>query len=127
MITIVGIGLGAVLAWQAIKGATAAVDAAGEAIKGGAINPGSANNLAYRGANAIGAAASGDESWSLGAKLFEWLNPGAVAAERAVTSSTPARAAGTTSSAASTAPASAMTGPTFGDLSGGNYYPWSYL
>lgn len=49
-----------------------------------AFNPTSSENLAYQGANSIGAAIAGErpEDFSLGARIWEWLNPSAVEAER---------------------------------------------
>jgi hypothetical protein len=69
---------------------------AAESVGGGAaavldsMNPFSANNFAYRGANALGATLSGDPAFNLGSSLFDVLNPGALAAERAVFSPVPA-------------------------------------
>lgn len=37
-------------------------------------NPASPDNLAYRGANAIGAALTGDQDFSLGARIWEWTH-----------------------------------------------------
>lgn len=49
---------------------------------GDAINPVSDKNLAYTGTNAVGAAISGDEHWSLGVAIWEFMNPQAVERER---------------------------------------------
>lgn len=40
----------------------------------GAFNPTSDNNLIYRGVNAVGGAISGSDNWSLGTKIYDWLN-----------------------------------------------------
>ncbi len=68
-------------AWVLWKGASTV----GEAVSNGAINPASPNNVAARSVNAVGAAASGDDSWNLGSRIFELMNPSTVAAERALT------------------------------------------
>jgi hypothetical protein len=72
-----GVGVALVVLWQARKAAAAVADA----IKAGAVDPTSSNNLAYRASNAVGGAVTGDANYSMGAHLWEWLNPGAAAAE----------------------------------------------
>lgn len=47
-----------------------------------AINPTSSNNLAYRGSNAIVQSVTNDPYATLGTKIWETFNPGAVAAEK---------------------------------------------
>jgi hypothetical protein len=42
---------------------------------GEAVNPLSDQNLAYKGTNAVGAALTGDPSWSLGSWLYDRFNP----------------------------------------------------
>lgn len=72
----VGVGIivgGALLYWVANKVIDKATSAAGAV--GDAVNPTSDQNLAYRGVNAIGAAVSGDPSWSLGSWLYDVFNP----------------------------------------------------
>ena len=76
-----GVGVALVVLWQLKKAASAVADA----VKAGAVDPTSSNNLAYRASNAIGGAVTGDQSFALGAHLWEWLNPAAAAAEAAVT------------------------------------------
>jgi hypothetical protein len=63
------IGAGAVLA-LALVGyiASRRISAA---IPANAFNPLSADNFAYQGVNAIGAAVTGDKDWSLGVAIFE--------------------------------------------------------
>lgn len=46
------------------------------------LNPLSPENIAYSSANALGAAVSGDEKFNLGSRLWEWLHPGQVEAEK---------------------------------------------
>lgn len=58
----------------------AAADAA-QAV-GDAINPTKDTNLAYRGVNAIGAAVSGDDSFSLGSWIYDITHPGEAEAIR---------------------------------------------
>lgn len=58
----------------------AAADAA-QAV-GDAINPTKDTNLAYRGTNAIGAAITGDDSFSLGSWIYDVLHPGEAEAIR---------------------------------------------
>lgn len=62
---------------------------AGVASVGEAINPVSDQNIAYKAVNAVTGAITGDSSTPVGVKLWEWFNPGAVAAENAVTASDP--------------------------------------
>lgn len=76
----VGVGIivgGALLYWVATKVIDKA--AAGAKAVGRAVNPTSDQNLAYRGVNGIGAAISGDSSWSLGSWLYDVMNPPASA------------------------------------------------
>ncbi len=47
----------------------------GLAAAGNAVNPTSDRNLAYRGVNSVGAALSGDASWSLGSWLYDLTHP----------------------------------------------------
>lgn len=44
-------------------------------IDSGALDPTSANNLAYRGVNAVGTSLTGDEHFSLGGWLYDKLHP----------------------------------------------------
>lgn len=47
------------------------------------LNPLSDQNVVYDNViGGVGRAVSGDEHWSLGVQLWEWLNPDAVAAEQ---------------------------------------------
>lgn len=76
-----------------LVGAVAAAGAAWYVVRRGTqalredLNPSSDKNLAYRGASAVGDAIAADgQSRSLGARLWELLNPEAVAAERDVMS-----------------------------------------
>ncbi|HYC45381.1 MAG TPA: hypothetical protein VED01_07815 [Burkholderiales bacterium] len=57
-----------------------AVSAASSALE--AINPASSNNLAYRGANSIVQTVTNDPYATLGTKVWEWMNPASVAAEK---------------------------------------------
>lgn len=74
-----GLGLGLVVLWQLKKAGGALADA----VKGGALNPASSNNVAYRATNAVGGAIAGDQNFSIGARFWEFMNPGAAAAEDA--------------------------------------------
>jgi hypothetical protein len=47
----------------------------GVAAVGTALNPTSDQNLAYKGVNAVGAAVSGDQSWSLGGFIYDLVHP----------------------------------------------------
>ena len=81
-------GVGALAAVYLIrKGATATVDAATAVITatGRAIDPTSDTNMAYQGANAVGAVLTDSKpgEFSLGSWLWEKLNPDQVAKERA--------------------------------------------
>jgi len=78
----VGVVAAAYVLWKLARAGGAVVDG----IKAGAIDPTSSSNLAYRGTNAVGAAVTGNDSFSLGSWLYEKFNPGAVAAERAAVS-----------------------------------------
>jgi hypothetical protein len=69
---VVGLAVVAVIAWQ--RG--------GRQVVTQGLNPLSDRNYAYGGVNAVGAAVSGNPSFSLGSWLFEVMNPGAVQAER---------------------------------------------
>lgn len=64
---------GALLYWVANKIIDKAAGAAGAV--GDALNPTSDKNLYYRGANAAGAAISGDQSWTVGSWLYDVFNP----------------------------------------------------
>lgn len=91
-------GVGAVvagfLAWRVYHLASKAVDAgaaAGAAVAAAAkkvvtedLNPVSDKNVAYTASNYIGSQVTGDTSFNLGSRIFEWLNPAAVAAENKV-------------------------------------------
>lgn len=77
-------GVGIVLAWKLTQAGRVVADA----VQAGAIDPTSTNNLAYRGVNAVGGVVADDPNFSLGATIFEWFNPGAVAAEKAATGKT---------------------------------------
>lgn len=71
-----GVGVlvgGAVLYWVVSKALDKAAGAAEATAQ--AVNPTSDQNLAYRGVNAVGAAVSGDPSWSLGSWLYDVFNP----------------------------------------------------
>lgn len=78
-----GAGVALIVVWQLGK----AGRAVGQAIADGAVNPGSANNLAYRGVNSIGSAVTGDQSWNLGGAIYDWFHdvpadqPGAAAVD----------------------------------------------
>lgn len=50
------------------------LDAAGDALQ--AVNPTSDRNLAYRAANGLGAVITGDDDWTLGSAVYDWLHPG---------------------------------------------------
>ena len=50
------------------------------------LNPASTNNVVYNDIiGGAGRAVTGDEHWSLGVQLWEWLNPDAVEAEKGLT------------------------------------------
>lgn len=63
----------AVLYWVANKVIDKAAGAASAV--GNAVNPTSDKNLAYRGTNAVGAALTGDASFSLGSWLYDRFHP----------------------------------------------------
>jgi len=85
---IFGVGAGLVLviaaAWAAKRAGAAAVNFAGTTL-----NPASPENFVYGGVNGVGAAVSGNASWSLGTWLAELTRPGMMAAERAALGQTP--------------------------------------
>jgi hypothetical protein len=83
-----GLGVGLVVLYQARQAAGAVADA----VRNGAINPASSNNLAYKSVNAVGGAVTGNENFSLGAWLYEVTHPGVVAAEDAAVHATPTAA-----------------------------------
>jgi hypothetical protein len=62
------------LAWLAIRLA--------KGVQTGALNPASANNLAYQGANSIGEALTGDKDFSLGGWLYDKTHSDPMAAPR---------------------------------------------
>lgn len=66
----VGLALGVLVvagvAWWLLRDKLAAV--------GNAINPASDKNLVYKGVNAIGAAVTGDGSFSLGSTIYDWFH-----------------------------------------------------
>ena len=73
----VGLGLGLVAIvgiYLLAKKASSAVGDAAAAV-GTAVNPVSDQNLAYKGANAVVQAVTGDQSTSLGSKIYDWLHP----------------------------------------------------
>ena len=49
----------------------------------GAFDPTNPNNAAYSAVNAFGAKLTNNPDFNLGSGMFEWFNPGALAAERA--------------------------------------------
>lgn len=55
---------GVFLAWRLSRGVV-------DAVKAGAVDPTSDNNLAYRGVNAVGSSITGDSSFSLGSWLYD--------------------------------------------------------
>ena len=76
VLAVAGVALAGFIAWRAVKAArqvaSAASQAAGEAAQ--AVNPLNPENVFYGGANAAGAAASGDPDWTLGGWLYEIFN-----------------------------------------------------
>ena len=79
--TLILIGGGAVLVLVAL-GYVAAKKAG--ALAPGALDPTSRDNLAYRGANEIGAALTGNKDWSVGVAVWELLNPAQAAKDNQV-------------------------------------------
>lgn len=77
-----GLNATGVLAIAAIAGVAALIlwnrKAIGAAVE--AVNPASQNNIVNRGVSAVGAAVTGDASWSLGGQLAEWFDPSVAAA-----------------------------------------------
>lgn len=71
---------------QIAKGAAAGADLLPSAARatGNAINPNSRENLINRAVTAVGQTVTADPEWVPGVSLWEWLNPDAVAAERAM-------------------------------------------
>jgi hypothetical protein len=49
------------------------------------VNPLSRNNVAYKSVNAVGEVLTGDDDFSLGVKIWEWMNPQAMAREAELT------------------------------------------
>jgi len=84
---IAGVGY---LAWKlsrvATQGATAAAAAVQTAVA--SINPADERNLVNRGVSAAGAAVTGDQHWTLGGQLAEWLSPSVRAANEMLRPST---------------------------------------
>ena len=86
MIQVAAVGAGALLlgylvkrsagaAWDGVRsGASRAADFVGQHASA-TFNPGSTQNAAYRGVNAMGASVSGDEHWTLGGWLYDVFNP----------------------------------------------------
>lgn len=74
-----GLVVAALAAWLLVRRAMAP----GGVLTNGTFNPASTNNLAYRGANSVAQALTGDAGATVGTSVFEWLNPGAVERERA--------------------------------------------
>lgn len=65
--------------YNAKKAAGAVADTAKQVITKD-LNPASDQNLAYRGVNGLGAAITGDNSWSLGGWIYDITHPADVAA-----------------------------------------------
>lgn len=59
------------------------------------LNPVSDKNIVYAVANTAGSVVTGDADFSLGVKIWEWLNPGKVAAEKAAIAPTALKVADT--------------------------------
>lgn len=80
------VGVGGYLAWKAYKGASGLADGIGAAASnlGAAVgetlsttlNPASDQNIVNTGANAIGAAVTGDQTFSVGGAIYETVNGG---------------------------------------------------
>lgn len=77
------VGIIAYTLWQKKGSITAAAGAVGTAL-----NPVSDQNLAYKAANAVTQALTGDSGATLGTKLWELVNPGQAASDNAITAPT---------------------------------------
>lgn len=66
---VVVVGVAAYLAWKAYS--------VGKVVVTETLNPASDKNAAYGGVNAVGAALTGDDSFSLGSWLYDVTHPGA--------------------------------------------------
>lgn len=60
--------------WKAKEGAAAVVETARGVVTQD-LNPASDRNLIYRGVNAVGGAIAGEDDWSLGSAIYDWLHP----------------------------------------------------
>lgn len=72
------VGLVALALWVRKSGSAAAAAAVE------AVNPASDRNLVNRGVSAVGAAVTGEDSWTLGGQLAEWFSPSVRAADEAL-------------------------------------------
>lgn len=70
VLAVAGVGLAVLAAWKLYR-VGGEVAAAAADVARHELNPGSDRNLAYRGVNAIGAAATGDDAFSLGSWLYD--------------------------------------------------------
>lgn len=78
----------AYVAYRVTKAAPAAVDAVKQAATDAVqlVNPADSGNVVNRGVSAVGAAVSGDSTWSLGGWLAELFDPGTKAANAMINS-----------------------------------------
>ena len=87
------LGIGAVLyaVYRLAKAGPIAAANVGAAVTQAlnAINPASADNVAYQAVNSAVQAATGDQNATLGTKAFEFFNPGTMKLESQITSSAP--------------------------------------
>lgn len=77
--------------WKLTRVAGAAAQTASEvaATVADAVNPASETNIVNRGVSAVGAAVTGDDSWSLGGQLAEWFDPATRAANESLRKKAP--------------------------------------
>lgn len=72
VLALAGVGVLAILYVK--RGAIGASVASAAQAVGDAVNPTSDQNLAYRGANALGASLTGDPFFTVGGSLYDWLH-----------------------------------------------------
>lgn len=79
----IGVGVGLVAAVAIVIGAVKGKKIVGEVAN--AVNPFNDENIFYEGANAAGAAITGEKEFSLGAWIWEKTHPGQVEQEKRIT------------------------------------------
>lgn len=89
------LGFGAAVVWQLVKNKKAIAVAVTDTAKGvvEALTPTNPDNIVAQGVNAVARVLTGDPGATVGTSLWEKLNPGAVAAEKAAIYGDPQKAA----------------------------------